>query len=98
LVVVTEMVRTHVLLPKDVVEEIDRSVGERRRSAFLTEAARRELRRARQRRALEELAGSLKDVDVPGWETPESTAEWVRQQRRIETDPWEEASRDDVGA
>jgi hypothetical protein len=83
LVVATEMVRTHVLLPKDVVEEIDRSVGERRRSGFLAEAAREKLARQRRKEALEQFAGWLKDVDVPGWETPESTAEWVRRQRRI---------------
>jgi hypothetical protein len=82
MVVATGMVRTYVLLPKDVVEEIDRRVGERRRSAFLTEAARRELRRARQLRALEKFAGALKDADIPGWETHDSTVEWVRAQRR----------------
>jgi len=93
----TDTVRVHALLPKDVVDEIDRSVGARRRSAFLTEAARHELRRNRQLRALEEFAGSLKDVDIPGWETSESAAEWVRQQRRIGRDPWEEAAAGDSG-
>jgi hypothetical protein len=87
LLVATEMIRTHVLLPKDVVEEIDRRVGERRRSGFLAEAAREKLDRQRRMQALERFAGWLKDVDVPGWETPESTAEWVRRQRRIGEDP-----------
>ena len=91
----TDMVRVHAFLPKDLVDEIDRNVGARQRSAFLTEAARHELRRQRQLRALDEFAGYLKDVDIPGWETSESAAEWVRQQRRIGRDHWEEASQSD---
>jgi metal-responsive CopG/Arc/MetJ family transcriptional regulator len=81
------MVRTHVLLPKDVVEEIDRSVGERRRSGFLAEAAREKLERQRRVQTLERFAGWLKDVDIPGWETPEAAAEWVHRQRRIGEEP-----------
>jgi metal-responsive CopG/Arc/MetJ family transcriptional regulator len=85
--VASEMIRTHVLLPKDVVEEIDRSVGERRRSGFLAEAAREKLERQRRVQTLERFAGWLKDVDIPGWETPEATAEWVHRQRRIGEEP-----------
>jgi metal-responsive CopG/Arc/MetJ family transcriptional regulator len=85
--VATDMIRTHVLLPKDVVEEIDRSVGERQRSAFLTEAAREKLERQRRLQTLERFAGWLKDVDIPGWETPEAAAEWVHRQRRIGEEP-----------
>jgi hypothetical protein len=36
---------------------------------------------------LERFAGWLKDVDIPGWETPEATAEWVHRQRRIGEEP-----------
>jgi hypothetical protein len=87
LVVANEMIRTHVLLPRDVVEEIDRRVGERRRSGFLAEAAREKLERQGRAQTLERYAGWLKDVDVPGWETPEATAEWVHRQRRIGDEP-----------
>lgn len=85
----TEMVRTHVLLPKDVVEEIDRRVGPRRRSEFLARAAERELEAEDRLRAFDEFAGSLKDVDIPGWETSESATEWVRKQRDAWDDPWQ---------
>uniref|UniRef100_A0A7V4XT03 Ribbon-helix-helix protein CopG domain-containing protein n=1 Tax=Acidobacterium capsulatum TaxID=33075 RepID=A0A7V4XT03_9BACT len=37
--------RTHILLPEDLISEIDALVGPRRRSAFLVETARTELRR-----------------------------------------------------
>jgi hypothetical protein len=70
-----ESKRIHVLLPADILDEIDRRVGARRRS---------------QLEALDEFAGYLKDVDIPGWETPETAAEWVRQQRRLGSDPWDE--------
>lgn len=29
------------------------------------------------------VAGSLKDVDIPGWETPESSASWVHDLRHM---------------
>ena len=78
----SELKRTHVLLPTELIGEIDRRVGVRRRSAFLAEAARHELRRRNQLATLETFAGYLKDVDVPGWESPEAASAWVREQRR----------------
>ncbi len=76
------MVRTHVVMPDDLVEEVDRLVGRRRRSQFVTEAVRAKLQRERLLIAVEEVAGSLADVSIPGWETSESAAEWVRSLRR----------------
>jgi hypothetical protein len=93
-----DVVRAHVLLPKELVAEIDRRVGPRRRSEFLARAARRELDVEERLRAFDEFVGSLKDVDVPGWETSESAVEWVREQRRAWDDPWEEAERTDVAS
>ncbi|HEY7037147.1 MAG TPA: hypothetical protein VH482_37850 [Thermomicrobiales bacterium] len=92
---VGSVVRTHVVMPKEVVDEIDELVGQRRRSEFLTELARKELRRRRLLAAFDRAAGSLKDVDIPGWETSESAEEWVRDLRRAGTrDQWAEAERD----
>jgi metal-responsive CopG/Arc/MetJ family transcriptional regulator len=77
-----EVMRTHVVIPKDVVESIDRTVGRRARSRFLAEAAEEKLARLRRLRAFERVAGSLRDVAIPGWETSESAAEWVSASRR----------------
>ena len=77
-----EMMRTHVVIPKALVETIDALVGKRHRSEFLTEAAEKEVRRRKLIKAAEKAGGSLEDVDIPGWETSESTAEWVRASRR----------------
>lgn len=74
--------RVHVMLPAEVVEEIDRLVGPRKRSRFIADAVAGEVRRQRQRAALAEMDGILADDDIPGWETPEAAAEWVRALRR----------------
>jgi metal-responsive CopG/Arc/MetJ family transcriptional regulator len=74
--------RTHVVMPKELVEEIDAEVGPRKRSQFVKEAVEEKLARRRRVAAFEAVAGSLADVDIPGWETSESTARWVRAQRR----------------
>jgi hypothetical protein len=78
------MMRTHVVMPRDVVETIDTLVGRRGRSKFLAEAAEEKLRRLRLLRAANEVAGSLASVDIPGWETPEAVSEWVRSMRRAD--------------
>lgn len=57
--------RAHVVLPGDLLAEVDALVGPRGRSAFLTEVIRREVNR---RRLLQMLSGPepiLKDADYP---------------------------------
>ena len=87
-----------VILPSDLVKEIDRRVGVERRSEFVAGVVRQELDDIDARlRAFDEFVGSLADLDIPGWETPEAVAEWVREQRRTGSDQWEEAERTDPG-
>ena len=57
--------RTHIVIPEQLVQEIDTLVGKRGRSGFLTEAAWKEVRRLRMLRGLEEASGSWKDKDHP---------------------------------
>jgi hypothetical protein len=59
--------------------EIDTLVGKRGRSAFLTEAAEKELMRLRQIKALEGAAGAWKDKDHP--ELRQGAAKWVKKLR-----------------
>jgi hypothetical protein len=80
----SETVRTHIVVPKDLVASIDELVGRRGRRKSLTEAAKKELARIRLARAAWEAMGSLEDVDIPGWETSESAAEWVRASREVD--------------
>lgn len=76
--------RTHVVMPKGLVASIDRVVGRRRRSRFIAEAAEEKLIRLRRIAAFHKVAGSLAESDIPGWETSEAAAEWVRASRRAD--------------
>ena len=71
--------RTHVVLEERLVKDIDRLVGTRRRSSFLTEAAEEKLMRYRQIEALKAARGAWKDKDHP--ELKQGSAKWVRKMR-----------------
>ena len=74
------MRRTHIVIPEPLVNEIDRLVGKRGRSEFFTQAAQKELRRLKQIRALENIAGAWKDKDHP--ELKGGSARWVKELRK----------------
>ena len=74
--------RTHILISEPLVEAIDRLVGRRGRSTFFAEAAERELARRILAETASEAAGALAEHDIPGWDTPEMAADWVRALRR----------------
>jgi hypothetical protein len=73
--------RVHVVMPEELVDAVDALVGKRHRSEFITDVVSAELRRQRLREAVAEMDGALADVDIPGWETPEAAAAWVRALR-----------------
>ena len=75
-------IRTHIVLPRAVVADVDRLVGHRRRSQFVVEAVCEKLRREQLAAALDATAGILADADLPDWATPEQTSAWVRELRR----------------
>jgi hypothetical protein len=79
-----ETLRTHVVVPRELVSSIDRLVGRRRRSAFFAEAAGEKLARLRLIEAAAQAAGSLADVDIPGWESSEAAAAWVHASRQAD--------------
>lgn len=76
--------RVHVVMPAELIEAIDAQVGPRKRSRFVRNAVEEKLRRQRMQASLAEMAGSLANCDIPGWETSRSAAEWVRALRRGE--------------
>lgn len=65
-----------------MVADIDKLVGKRGRSAFLTDVARREIKLRRQREVLRETAGTWKTEDHP--ELAEGAAAWIRQIRALD--------------
>jgi hypothetical protein len=78
------MARTHVILDDEVMEAIDKVVGQRGRSRFLEEAAREKLERMELEQVLRDGVGSLDEKDYPHWGDQASINEWVRAQRRTE--------------
>jgi hypothetical protein len=78
--------RARVVLPADEVADIDKLVGKRGRSAFLTEVARDEIQRRQQRDSLREAKGAWKDADHP--ELKDGAVAWVgRMRSESETAP-----------
>ena len=57
--------RTHVVVPEEMVKEIDNLSGKRKRSWFITQAVRKEIARLNFLRAVKETAGAWKDEDHP---------------------------------
>ena len=74
--------RTHVILPEDLVRAVDKEAGKGKRSKFIEEAVREKLRIDALHAALEATAGALSAKDHPHWDTPEKVAAWVRESRR----------------
>jgi hypothetical protein len=72
--------RAHILLPQDLVREIDAIVGPRGRSAFLVETAREAVRRKKLLQFLESDAPAWEDADHP--ELAQGAAAWVRELRQ----------------
>jgi hypothetical protein len=69
--------RAHILIPADLLREIDAIVGPRGRSAFLLETAREEVRRRKLLRFLESDTPASQEKRHSG----ENSAAWVRKLR-----------------
>jgi hypothetical protein len=78
-------VRTNLLLPKELVAEVDHFAGDRGRSRYVAEALRAQVRRDRLREVVEETAGAWKGN--PLWKTSEDVVDWVRALRAEDRDP-----------
>ncbi len=72
--------RAHILLPQELVGEIDAIVGPGKRSAFLVETARAEIRRRKLLQFLESEEPAWKDEEHP--ELARGSAAWVRSLRQ----------------
>lgn len=79
-------VRTNLLLPKELVDEVDRYAGPRGRSRYVAEALSERLRRDRLRGAIESSAGALQGDEYPQWRTSEDVVAWVQHLRAERTD------------
>ena len=71
--------RIHITLDDDLVAELDRRAGARRRSAFVSELIARGLEDERRWDDIEAALGSIPDT---GHDWDDDPAAWVREQRR----------------
>ena len=71
--------RTHVIIPENLVDAIDSLVGKRGRSAFIADAAAREVERRQLLNALEQASGAWQDKNHP--ELKVGATAWVATQR-----------------
>jgi hypothetical protein len=71
--------RAHVVLPEDLISQIDRIVGSRGQGAFLADLARREIKRRHLLEVFESEEPIWKDEDHP--DLKDGAAEWVRKMR-----------------
>lgn len=74
--------RAHVVIPTELVAEIDAIVGQRKRSQFLVAAAEREIQRLKQIAAIKNCAGGWSKQRHPELEGPGSSRRFVRKLRR----------------
>jgi hypothetical protein len=72
--------RAHIVLPADLIAEIDSTVGPRGRSAFLAETARAELKKRKLLAFLRNPEPAWKDENHP--ELKDGAAAWVRHLRQ----------------
>lgn len=70
--------RVHISLSDEIVGELDRRVGVRRRSSFIAQAVRQALDEERRWELIESSIGSIANE---GHEWDQDPAEWVRLQR-----------------
>jgi hypothetical protein len=78
-------VRMNIIVPIDLVDELSKTVGTRKRSSFIVEATREKLKRVKLGNALKEAKGSWSDEDYPEFKTQEDISSWVRSLREIDT-------------
>jgi len=76
------MRRTNVVLPEELLEEVDRVAGKRKRSRFIAEAIEEKLARMRFEEALAQAAGAWNDENHPELETQEDINRSLERVRR----------------
>lgn len=74
--------RAHVIVEEEVLKDIDRLVGKKKRSSFITNAAKKELQRLNQISTLKKLKGAWKDEDHPEMKGKNGSYKRVRKLRQ----------------
>lgn len=78
-----EKVKTHILFPAELLKDIDKTVGNRKRSRFIVHAAKEKLEELKLQKALEIAAGCWKDKNHPDLKTQEDIRAFLKKTREI---------------
>jgi hypothetical protein len=84
----SDMVRKHFTMPRELAEEFERRVGQRNQSEQLTHLVEAWLKKQRLLNVVDTFAGFISAEDHPEWATAEDVNEWVRLMRSGSRDPW----------
>ena len=74
--------KAHLVLPREILEEVDQIAGKRKRSLFIAAATREKLEKERFLKTLEETKGSWSDKNHPELRTIKDVEHYVREKRR----------------
>jgi len=67
--------------PAVLLADLEKYIGSGNRSKFIIDATRKELSRAKQRKAVHNAAGIFNDKNYPEFKTAEDISNWVRKLR-----------------
>ena len=74
--------KAHLVIPQDILEEVDQVAGKRRRSSFIAEATREKLERERFLKVLDETQGAWSDKNHPDLKTAGDMERFIRDKRQ----------------
>ena len=85
-------VKAHLVIPKEILEEVDHIAGKRGRSLYIAEAAQEKLERERFLKLLEETKGAWGDSRHPDLKTPQDMERYLGGKRRSLQKRWNRLS------
>lgn len=76
------MRRTNIVLPEELVEEVDRVAGKRKRSWFIAQAIQEQLAKIKFKQALAQAAGAWSDENHPDLRTQADINRYLKRVRQ----------------
>jgi hypothetical protein len=74
--------KAHLVIPHEILLEVDRIAGKRRRSLFITEATQEKLEKERFLKILDKTKGAWADKNHPELRTDRDVERYVREKRK----------------